>query len=651
MFSLDRLTEITPQKQMQFLKRGITTVEELAMLFPRTYYDFRTVTAIKDLDYGKYAAIFGKVIFLSSGSRSCSLTIQDANENSMQITWFNSSYVFRQFQVGDEAYFCGRVTDYNMSWTIVNPVFVSKEKSEALRIYPVYPKYKGVSEQYLKNCIQLAIGFLEANRKDIFKDLFARQLGLMEYIEALKTIHAPKDNDSYKKAQRRIAYEQIYDFYEELSRREQYRIAESIGPIHNIAITSEFIKHGLPFRLTDDQLATLRTITRRCMKGERIHSIVSGDVGCGKTVVAQVASVLMAENGFQTVIAAPTLVLANQHYRDMTQVTGALRISGHPLRVALLTSETKTRERKVMLKGLASGDLDVLIGTHAVLSEDVTFHNLGMTIIDEEQKFGVAQKAALEERDREGAHHLSLTATPIPRSIAMTVYAHDSDVLPIATPPKGRKPIITRQCFDSKSAFEEIRREVNAGHQAYIVCPFIDPSENDRFQNVVSVTGAEDMLRAYVSKTPGFSPRIVSINGSMKQADVVANINLFETGQADIIISTTIVEVGVNVPNASVICVMSASRFGLAALHQLRGRVGRGQDQGYCILCDNSRNEKLDALCSTTNGFKIAEMDLKMRGPGDLTGEAQTGDSEVIDLIIRRPVLSKAIKEHFFQPN
>ena len=648
MFPLSRLTELTPQKQMQFIKRGITTVEELATLFPRTYYDFRQVSEIKDLNFGDMAVVYGKVIYRAIGSKSNTLTIQDKNGNSMLITWFHSDYVFRQFQTGDYAYFCGKVTDYNMSWNIVNPVFVSMDEAEALRIYPVYTKYKGMSEAYLRGSIRLAISFLEANRKDFSRDLFARSLGLMEYIEAIKCIHDPLDNKSYTNAQRRMAFEQIYDFYDSLSRKEQYRIAESIGPLRNLSVTTEFIQHGLPFQLTQGQLETLRTITRRSLKGERIHSIVSGDVGCGKTIVALISAILMAENGFQTVITAPTLVLANQHFQEMTKLTKSLVIDGHPLRIALLTGETKKRERNGILKKLSDGELDILIGTHAVFSSEITFAKLGMTIIDEEQKFGVEQKAALEERDKEGAHHLSMTATPIPRSIAMTVYARDSDVLRIETPPKGRKPTITRQCYCVKDAFDVVREQIDAGHQAYIVCPFIEQSDNDRFQDVVSVTTAEDMLREYIRETPGFQPKAVSINGAMKQAEIVEKINLFATGQADILLSTTIVEVGVNVPNATVICIMSASRFGLSGLHQLRGRVGRGVDQGICLLCDERQSEKLDVLCATNNGFEIAEHDLKMRGPGDLTGEAQTGDNETIELIIRRPNLSRRIKEHFF---
>ena len=271
-----------------------------------------------------------------------------------------------------------------------------------------------------------------------------------------------------------------------------------------------------------------------------------------------------------------------------------------------------------------------------------------MTIIDEEHKFGVEQKARMEEYDRVGAHHLSMTATPIPRSVAMTIYGRDLAVLPIETMPNGRKPIVTLQCPNMSDAFDKVAEEIRNGHQAYIICPFIEQSSDDKFKDVVSIEQAEELLLDYERAHPGFYPRTLTISGDMKQADILARVASFANGDADILISTTIVEVGVNVPNATAICIMSANRFGLAALHQLRGRVGRGKDQSYCLLCSNKKDEKLDALCSTTNGFIIAEKDLKLRGPGDLTGSDQTGNSEIINLIISRPAMTKKVKAFFF---
>ncbi len=648
MYSLERLSEITPQKRAQLISFGLGDVESLATAFPRTYYDFRAVTPIKDLSYGKMAAVSGRVVRMLTNSAANTLVIRDADGNQMHITWFNTDYLFLQFKVGDIGYFCGRVTDYNMTWTITNPIDASTDPSRILKLRPVYTKHKGLSEQYLKNSISLAVNFLETNRKDFARDNLARQMGLPDYVKAVRTLHAPDTPGACRAAMKRMAFEDIYDFYTELKRKEQFRTAASIGPIKKLDATADLVKNRFPFALTDGQLAALRAIATKCVKGQRLHSVISGDVGCGKTAVALIAAFMMAENGFQTVVAAPTLVLAKQHFESMPKLCAASGVNGHPLRFALLTGETKARERKIILSGLESGEIDVLVGTHAVFSPEIKFHSLGMTIIDEEHKFGVEQKASLEELDREGAHHLSMTATPIPRSIAMTVYTSESDVIPIETMPAGRKAVITRQCSTADEAFGKILEEIRAGHQAYVVCPFIEDSASEKFQGVASVVSAENAFRAWLAKTPGVRVRFSSISGDMRQSDVLHTIGEFASGQLDVLFSTTIVEVGVNVPNATVICVLSAERFGLAALHQLRGRVGRGGDQGYCLLVSGEKSDKLDVLCSTTNGFRIAEEDLRLRGPGDLVGLSQTGSNKVIDRILAYPVLAREIKAHFF---
>ncbi len=648
MYSLERLPEISPQKRAQLIGFGLSDVEALATAFPRTYYDFRKITPVKDLVYGKMAAVSGRVIRMLTGSSANTLVIRDSNSDLMHITWFNTDYMFSRFQVGDIGYFCGRVTDYNMTWTITNPLDASTNASDVLRLRPVYTKHKGLSEQYFKNSVALAVGFLEANRKDFARDNLARQLGLPEYISAIRALHDPVTVKDYQNAAERMAFEDIYGFYAELKRKEQFRTAASVGPIKKLDVTTELIKHGLPFPLTDGQLNAVRAIARKCVAGQRLHSVVSGDVGCGKTAVALISAVMMAENRFQTIIAAPTLVLAKQHFESMPSLCVSARPDGHPLRFALLTGETKARERKQILSDVAAGNVDVLVGTHAVFSPEIKFHTLGMTIIDEEHKFGVEQKASLEELDKEGAHHLSMTATPIPRSIARSIYAADTDVITIETMPSGRKPVKTMQCRDVEGAFGKIVDEVNSGHQAYVVCPFIEDSVSDKFKDVASVDSTEMMLHDYLVKNGGAGIRIGSISGDMKQSEVLRTIARFAAGDIDVLISTTIVEVGVNVPNASVICVLSAERFGLAALHQLRGRVGRGADQGYCLLVSSEQNDKLDVLCSITNGFRIAEEDLRLRGPGDLIGLAQTGSNKVVDQILNHPQLAQKIKKHFF---
>jgi len=640
---------IDQNSQMKRLcAKGFETVEDVATFFPRKYYDFRKVKHVADLAYGEYTTVYGKILRLSSGPKANTLVIVDDAGDSMAITWFNTDYMFRRFAAGQYAYFAGKVSVFNNSWTIVNPILCDSDASKVLRILPVYRKFSGISDNFLKSQIAEAVSIMKLDRSAIEKDLFAKSLGLPEYFAAVEEMHNPTDGNAFRAARMRIDYDKIFDFYKDLKEQEKYRVASSVGPLQKTAETQAFIQNSLPFRLTPGQETTVSTIISEAQAGNRIHSIVSGDVGCGKTVVALISAILMTENGFQTAIAAPTLVLAKQHYEEFTKMTRGVTINGHPVRIALFTGETKKRERKNICSLLESGQIDILIGTHAIISDEIAYQALGMTIIDEEHKFGVAQKARLEEYDKVGAHHISMTATPIPRSIAMTIYGRDLAVLPIETMPNGRKPIITKQCLKVSAAFDAIAAEIAKGHQAYIICPFIEQSSDSKFKDVVSLDQAEELLDDYVRAHPGFAPRTLTISGDMKQADVLARVAEFAEGKADILISTTIVEVGVNVPNSTAICIMSANRFGLAALHQLRGRVGRGRDQSYCLLCANASDEKLDVLCSTTNGFVIAEKDLELRGPGDLSGTDQTGSSDIINLIISRPAMTKKVKAFFF---
>ncbi len=648
MYPLNRLRQIAPQKIKQFSSAGITSIEELAECFPRKYYDFRAVTPVRDLKLGEIAVVYGKVVRMLVGKSTNTLVIQDADNYCMNISWFHTDYLFKKFRVGDWCYFSGKVAEFQMNWVICNPLMVSKDAVDILRIYPVYAKIKGMSDTYLRESIEAAINFLELNQNEPQKDLLAKDLMLMGYLDALREIHAPTSRELYKKARTRVAFEAIYHFYDALKAKESMVLASEIGPLKEFALTERFINTGLPFTLTSGQMSAVAAIMKEVKAGRRLHSIVSGDVGCGKTVVAIISSVLMAENGFQTAVVVPRLVLAKQHFEEFVKMTARIQIFGHGIRIALLTGETKKSDRRKILKQLERQEVDVLIGTHAILSNDIKFSRLGMTIIDEEHKFGVAQKAEMEEYDRAGIHHLAMTATPIPRSMAMTMYGGNVAVLPIQTKPKGRKETITRQCFKADDAFRVIQGEVRLGHQAYIVCPFIETSKDEKFRGVISVAQAEKMLKSYIHRNPDFTPNIKVISGDMKSEEILANINLFETGQADILISTSIVEVGVNIPNATTICIMSAGRFGLAALHQLRGRVGRNSLQGYCLLYEQQQNEKLDILCSTTNGFEIAEKDLQMRGPGDLMGDRQTGINEIIDLMIARPKLTALVRKALF---
>lgn len=642
--------DLAKQKQAQFEKKGLTSVEDIAYFFPRRYIDFRKITKVSDVVVGEYCALEGVVKEIREGAnRSYTAKIEEKEETrpgcraSFYVSWFGTSYYIDQLRQGEIYVFCGKTSMFRGNLYMSVPLAFGQDRKEICKILPIYSKIQGMSTEYMIRQINTAIEYLRLNDKSGPKDLFAASLGLMPKYSAIREMHQPTDNKMYKHAVQRMDFEEIYDFYEELSRKNMYLIGAQVEKANSDELTRKAIA-GLPFPLTADQKTVVETILREAKSGRRIHSMISGDVGCGKTLVAILSCVFMAENGCQSIVMAPTLVLAQQHYKSFLEICEKLKIS-----VGLLTAETKTKERKSILKALENGDLDILIGTHSVLSDEVNPCCLGLTIIDEEHKFGVAQKAKLEEFDKAGVHHISMTATPIPRSIASAVYGTDLDVLPIRSMPAGRKPIETKQYFNMEGAFDKMYDEIQKGHQCYTVCPFIEDSDSSQFQNVVSVSAVSAAMSKYFAQKPN-QVRTGIISGNMKQKDILETVARFERNELDVLISTTIVEVGVNVPNATVIAIMSAERFGLAALHQLRGRVGRGNAQSYCLLCSTSRTERLDILCKTSDGFAIAEEDFRLRGPGDITGIAQSGDSAIIDKIVRRPNLSQAVRRRFFPP-
>lgn len=619
---------ISTAKQNQFVQKGIASVEELVQYFPRKYYDYRTPRLISDLVSGNYSVVCGTVLSLTKGTPN-RVTIQDAAGSRMTIAYFGS-YPFSTLAEGESYYFAGKVAElYTGAKSMTNPMITTPRRSEACRILPVYSKIKGMSSDYLEKSIDRALSSFEADYLCGDRDILAANLGLFDEVDAMRLLHSPKSPEQVGKANKRMAFDEIYAFYETLSLQQRYDSVTKHPETFAREKTDAFIS-AQPFALTDGQRDVIDTIVSRTMSGERLNAIVSGDVGSGKTMVAMSTAVFMAENGYQSIVLAPTLVLAKQHFKDFSEKM--------PCSVALLTGETKKKEREAMLNGLADGSIDVLVGTHAVLSPELHFAKLGLTVVDEEHKFGVGQKEMLEQFSSKGAHHINMTATPIPRSMAMGVFGSGVDVLPIHTMPKGRKPVKTTKVQVLEQVCDKIREEVKLGHQAYVVCPFI--ADSDALADVWSVERAKAELQRLL---PGL--RITSISGDMRGADVAKRVDEFAAGGYDVLVSTTIVEVGVNVPNASVIAVLSANRFGLSALHQLRGRVGRSSDQGYCLLLPDAFAERLDILCRTNDGFEIAEEDMRLRGPGNLLGIEQTGYNKAIDAILRYPRMSKSVRK------
>lgn len=628
--------QVSKSKEAQFLSKGITCVEELARFFPRKYYDFRKLTPIGQAENGQLCRVSGRVISATNMDRA-TIVITDGTER-LTLVWFNGCYFFPQMRVGSTWTFCGKITEYYGDKQMVQPMFHAEGADQLNQIYPVYSKIKGMSDDYLQKKIEASLSALPSAWSD--KDSLAQALSLRGETASIQQMHRPADGDSWKAAHKRIVFDKIYDFYEELYRRKSNQtFYQGCKFLTNHAL-APFID-SLPFPLTEDQEKAIRTVIEKTNTGELANLLITGDVGCGKTIVALLAVILAWENHFQSIVMAPTLVLAKQHYEEMSKTAEAIGI-----RFALLTGEVKTAERRKILKGLESGEIDVLIGTHAVLSSTLKFKALGLTIVDEEHRFGTKQKEILEQYCALGAHHISMTATPIPRSRAATIYGGNTDLITIETMPEGRKPVITSICKRREQAYEAILQEVKAGHQGYIVCPFIEDAENPQFANVVSTETVMKELSQYC-KTHLSSVKIACVTGDMKPAEMLTVIDAFKENKVQILVGTTVVEVGVNVPNATAIAIMNAERFGLSALHQLRGRVGRKGDQGYCLLVSNVFNEKLEALTKYHNGFKIAEIDAKLRGPGDLLGNEQTGDSSIISLIDRWPKMTENIRRYF----
>lgn len=637
MIPLSKL-EVSLAKEKQFQKKGITCVEELASFFPRKYQDYREKKAVKDLRDGDICRVSGVITNVCDNTRFV-ISLDDGTGD-IAITWFGGCYYKKMLTPGSLWTFCGKVSYFRGQPQIVQPAMSAPGENRLAHIHPFYSKIQGMSDKYLAEKIDASLSVMAAGSVWSEQDAVAKAMGLMEKIPAYREMHHPMGGDSWKKAKRRISFDQIYNFYETLYSRRQNRSFSLAKPMPKREKMDEFIE-TLPFPLTGDQKKAVDAIYSGTNGETTLNAMVAGDVGCGKTAVALIAALLAWENGYQTIIMAPTLVLAKQHYDEMAKMASAIGV-----KFALLTGEVKAKERKEILKGLEECSIDILIGTHAVLSSELSFKNLGLTIVDEEHRFGAQQKELLEAFDKAGTHHLSMTATPIPRSYASSIYGDSLDLITIEEMPKGRKPVITSVEHDREDVYRKLLTEINAGHQAYVICPFIEDSEDGKFKDILSVKAVTDELKKFC-KAVGTGIKVECISGDMKQRDILEIIDRFAANEIQILVSTTIVEVGVNVPNATAIVVMNAERFGLSAMHQLRGRVGRKGDQGYCYLVSDVSNEKLTAMTLYSSGFKIAEMDLKLRGPGDILGSEQTGNSKVIEVILKYPNLAASIRKYF----
>lgn len=632
------LKEIAGTRAYNVLKKKkIETVEDVCRLFPSKYYDFTSISRLDEDHLNKNYAFLGRLVGYDASDRSGRLIVrcmlEDMNTRErLRISWFGRFGIYRKLEeeyeldclciVGGKAKMLEGYPDFYMT----EPVFFKKYNGKQdLLIYTGYPNFKGISEKKMNEIRKECLKQYEATGKA--PEEIIKKYALMDEKEAIVEMHHPHSRERLKKAKLRIIFDDLFHFALKIEEKETRLPFVSSFKINTLRNTIKILQ-SLPFSLTKDQETAYEDMTARIKSGKRLNALVQGDVGCGKTILAFLLMFAMADNGYQSALLAPTQVLASQHYEELKEMA-----ESYGIKVVFLSSSLKKKEKDAVLQSLKEGSALMAVGTHSILSKEVEFYNLGLSIIDEEHRFGVLQRESILEKAKGGMHTITMSATPIPRSLSEIIFSDNTQVYNIYSMPSGRKKIKTAIYSAQKEIFSFIRKELAMGHQAYVVCPLIEDSENMEYLRSVEQT--------YKEYAGVFGQDNVSIlNGKMKEKDIESVIESFKAGETKILVSTTVVEVGVNIPNATVIVINNAERFGLASLHQLRGRVGRGNSQGYCILNSvEKQNARLAALCQYSDGFHIAEADLSLRGTGDIIGTEQSGDNYYVSLAMRYPEL------------
>ncbi|MEA4887292.1 MAG: ATP-dependent DNA helicase RecG [Bacteroides graminisolvens] len=637
------LAGVGPQRASLMNKElNIFSLQDLLYYFPYKYVDRSKVYQIREIDGNMpYIQLKGRILsFETIGEGRQRRLIAHFSDGTgvVDLVWFQGiKFIVGKYKVQQEYIVFGKPTVFNGRINLAHPDVdpVSELVISSMGMQPYYNTTEKMKRGFLNS---RAIEKMMATVMQQLQEPLAETLSpgivsayhLMSLTEALRNIHFPQSPELLRKAQYRLKFEEL--FYVQLNilryskdRQRKYRgyVFENVG-----AVFHTFYEKNLPFELTGAQKRVLKEIRQDVGCGKQMNRLLQGDVGSGKTLVALMSMLLALDNGYQACMMAPTEILANQHFETIKEM-----LYGMNLRVELLTGRVKGKKREEILSALLTGDIHILIGTHAVIEDSVRFSSLGLVVIDEQHRFGVAQRARLWTKNERPPHILVMTATPIPRTLAMTLYG-DLDVSVIDELPPGRKPISTIHQFDNRreSLYKFIGKQIEEGRQIYIVYPLIEESEKIDLKNL------EEGFMHIREEFPQY--QVCKVHGKMKAAEKDAQMQLFVSGQAQIMVATTVIEVGVNVPNASVMVIENAERFGLSQLHQLRGRVGRGADQSYCVLVTGYKlaedtRKRLEIMVRTNDGFEIAEADLKLRGPGDLEGTQQSGmafDLKIADL-------------------
>lgn len=612
---------------------GVFTLRDMLYNFPYKYIDRSVIHRVADIIDGMpYVLLKGQIVnknIEGTGHRERLVATFTDGSGYIELVWFNSIKMWNNRLLYNHTYvLLGKPNNFNGRYNIPHPELEDAQttQQQPLTMQPHYHtsermKRMGIASRQMADMVENAFKLLEGHViSEVLPDYLLRRYNLMSLDEALHKVHHPQTSKELPEATRRLKFEELFFLQLDILRYTQNRKMNYAGFVFKRVGSHfmQFYNERLPFELTNAQKRVVREIRSDVVTGKQMNRLLQGDVGSGKTMVALLSCLLALDNGFQACIMAPTEILAEQHLQSVTEYLGNL-----PIKVELLTGMVKGKKRKEVLAGIADGSIHILIGTHALIEPKVMFHNLGLVVIDEQHRFGVKQRAQLWKKNVCPPHILVMTATPIPRTLAMTVYG-DLDVSVIDELPPGRKPIQTvhyRQT-DRGRLFQGIRYQLQLGRQIYVVYPLIKENEKLDLQDLqTGYNQLVDIFKEY---------RVGMVHGKMKSAEKESAMAAFKSGETQILVSTTVIEVGVNVPNASVMVIENAERFGLAQLHQLRGRVGRGAEQSYCILMTKDHLtetslRRMRVMVDSTDGFVIAEEDMKLRGPGDLEGTAQSG--------------------------
>ena len=661
------MAEVLPSTPVEFLKGvgpkrsdalvselGIRTCMDLLLHLPFRYEDRSQFHRIADIQ-GEHTAVQmlgvitqAKEVRGARGSRL--IAVFDDGEATMELQWFRGAqWILRNLPVQKQVVIYGKPSLYKGKWNIAHPEVELLSHFETRKgdgLHPVYSSTEklgrqGLHSQGLAKLIRNVAAAVQPAMTETLPERVLREMNLMGRSEALRTVHAPSTPQEAERAQTRLRFEELFLLQLTLLQHKK-TVTEDMPGVRFGEVGdafNTFYHDRLPFELTDAQKRVLREIRGDLNTGWHMNRLLQGDVGSGKTVVALLTALLAKDNGYQAAIMAPTEILAQQHLVGLREMLGQMDV-----RVELLTGSVKGTARKTILEDLKAGGIDILVGTHALIEPTVVFAKLGLAVIDEQHRFGVAQRAKLWKKAKVAPHILVMTATPIPRTLAMTAYG-DLDASILDELPPGRKPIQTVHRTDAArlGVFQFLEDQIAEGRQIYLVYPLIEESATLDHKDLMD--GYESIVRRF----PSPQYQVAIVHGRMKPEDKAWEMNRFAKGQAQILVATTVIEVGVNVPNASVMVIESSERFGLSQLHQLRGRVGRGASQSYCILMSSSdlgqdARRRLETMCRTNDGFEIAEVDMELRGPGDVMGTQQSGvpDLKVADLVRDRPLLSSA---------